>query len=765
MKNKNNKRSMYKSMIISYCVLLITPLIFISVLQNEVQKSTKNNAYEYNSILLEQLETTMDSYHKELSLLALQFNANPKIQSITQNKNVSSLDIASLSGLMDDLRECKKNLSFISDIFLYIDSSDTIITPNNYMTSKQYFYNGYYQFEEFDYNTWRNTVLTGIHYNKYLPPTYLSSESSQKEIMLYVQSLPVSESEYANAQLIVEIDFNNIITMLNKICNLNDGNIIICDRNNDVFIDVNRKNTYNYESLKSLKNDHDFIYLREQKEYLMRSTTNDLQWTYYLLIPENTYLSKSSYFRYLSIILILIYIIIGVIEIKYFLKLNYSPLNTFLQEISKNHEAPISESKNEFDFIKQEFNSIRQSHDRLDKILNQTAPTVKNSLFSEILSGNTPKNADEILASINIKYTENAFAIVSVYIDDFPVLLKESADNEWELSRLAVANVFSELISEKYYCTVVDIWQKRLSIVINLAPSGEQTYYDDIYDISENVCEFFKTNFESRLSIGISTTRNELSLLSECYEESLVALDTKSDNKTDIMFYDDLSFNDSNFYYYPSEVETKILSAIISADEKEIFDILDNVVSVNRKHIKFTSSLKKCLCYDLYGTYMRIVSKLAIRGFSPNTKEQISLLETATLSEFVSDMKVKYHELIELRSTLNPSSGEQLINEISNFINENYADNSLTVLTIAEKFNISRQSMLAQFKQVKGMKPSDYITAVRIKHAMDILQNTDLTISQITQKVGYVSEDTFTRSFKKVTGITPGKFRETKNLQ
>ena len=90
MKNKNNKRSMYKSMIISYCVLLITPLIFISVLQNEVQKSTKNNAYEYNSILLEQLETTMDSYHKELSLLALQFNANPKIQSITQNKNVSS---------------------------------------------------------------------------------------------------------------------------------------------------------------------------------------------------------------------------------------------------------------------------------------------------------------------------------------------------------------------------------------------------------------------------------------------------------------------------------------------------------------------------------------------------------------------------------------------------------------------------------------------------------------------------------------------------
>jgi AraC-like DNA-binding protein len=67
------------------------------------------------------------------------------------------------------------------------------------------------------------------------------------------------------------------------------------------------------------------------------------------------------------------------------------------------------------------------------------------------------------------------------------------------------------------------------------------------------------------------------------------------------------------------------------------------------------------------------------------------------------------------------------------------------------------------FKEQTGQSFYDYLTTVRVSHAMEYLLTTDLPVSLIADKCGFASQPTFHRVFKVKTGCSPVKYRrETK---
>lgn len=73
-------------------------------------------------------------------------------------------------------------------------------------------------------------------------------------------------------------------------------------------------------------------------------------------------------------------------------------------------------------------------------------------------------------------------------------------------------------------------------------------------------------------------------------------------------------------------------------------------------------------------------------------------------------------------------------------------------------FNASYFSSL--FKKETGQNFVEYLSEVRMNRAKELLRESDLTIAQICEAVGYADLKYFTKSFKKVTGIKPGEFRK-----
>ena len=55
---------------------------------------------------------------------------------------------------------------------------------------------------------------------------------------------------------------------------------------------------------------------------------------------------------------------------------------------------------------------------------------------------------------------------------------------------------------------------------------------------------------------------------------------------------------------------------------------------------------------------------------------------------------------------------------------------------------------------------SVFIEKCRIEKACNLIKNTNMKIGDIAETVGYTSDVSFRRAFKKVTGISPGEYRE-----
>ncbi|MEJ5202979.1 MAG: helix-turn-helix transcriptional regulator, partial [Anaerolineales bacterium] len=64
------------------------------------------------------------------------------------------------------------------------------------------------------------------------------------------------------------------------------------------------------------------------------------------------------------------------------------------------------------------------------------------------------------------------------------------------------------------------------------------------------------------------------------------------------------------------------------------------------------------------------------------------------------------------------------------------------------------------FRQEFGITPLTYLRRYRIKQACDLLQTTDLTITQIALNVGFSDSAHFTHTFIREMGLSPRAFRQ-----
>jgi len=82
-----------------------------------------------------------------------------------------------------------------------------------------------------------------------------------------------------------------------------------------------------------------------------------------------------------------------------------------------------------------------------------------------------------------------------------------------------------------------------------------------------------------------------------------------------------------------------------------------------------------------------------------------------------------------------------------------------TTEQLAADVSLSRSAFAERFTQLVGMPPITYLTDWRMQLAAARLRDTPRAIGQIAVELGYESEATFTRAFKRAMGIAPGRYR------
>ena len=105
----------------------------------------------------------------------------------------------------------------------------------------------------------------------------------------------------------------------------------------------------------------------------------------------------------------------------------------------------------------------------------------------------------------------------------------------------------------------------------------------------------------------------------------------------------------------------------------------------------------------------------------------------------------------------------KFVSEFSSIIESNIANENFGVDDICREIGISRVQLYRKVKAVLGYNINDYILTVRMQKAKYLLQNENLSISEIAYKTGFSSQAYFSTVFKSKFGVTPKAFKEKKN--
>jgi AraC-like DNA-binding protein len=96
--------------------------------------------------------------------------------------------------------------------------------------------------------------------------------------------------------------------------------------------------------------------------------------------------------------------------------------------------------------------------------------------------------------------------------------------------------------------------------------------------------------------------------------------------------------------------------------------------------------------------------------------------------------------------------------EITNYIQEHYAD--ITIKELVKKFHFNEDYYNRLLKDKTGMTYSEYVQNIRLTQADKLLRNSNLTIEEVANQVGYHNKGFFYKIFTQRFGATPSKYRK-----
>ncbi len=279
----------------------------------------------------------------------------------------------------------------------------------------------------------------------------------------------------------------------------------------------------------------------------------------------------------------------------------------------------------------------------------------------------------------------------------------------------------------------------------------------------ENILASVEEKFKIKYSVGVSDSSKDLFELPKMYRRAKRLLDYKFIYKSSsIIFQEKISQNKLNNYYYPIELESKLISKTLSGNIIGIKKIINEIFEEKLEDAEFNKHKIKEFSALLYNTLNRII--ILLQEFHDKKKIQSIELEKLNKSTDLLLLRENFLSLLldicKITKNENQNDSDIVKVKIQTYLEENYMKD-ISLENLADYLGHSFKYTSILFKKLIGDNFKSYLSQYRIEKAKNIMKNnSDYKIKDIAEMVGCNSSNTFIRMFRRYEGTSPGKYTE-----
>jgi two-component system response regulator YesN len=217
---------------------------------------------------------------------------------------------------------------------------------------------------------------------------------------------------------------------------------------------------------------------------------------------------------------------------------------------------------------------------------------------------------------------------------------------------------------------------------------------------------------------------------------------------------------------YPLESERELIGKVKIGDKTGAKEILNSILGTILFHNPGDLGVLKARLLEL----LSVLSRSAVEGgvdidvmLRKNLTFVNKVMQINDQGDLCAWISTALNEFIELVYSSQDARKVTQIRPAINYIDANY-DKPIGLADIARASYMSVSRLAHVFKEQMGITLIDYLTSVRIERAKQLLLATAQNCTEICFQVGYNNQSYFTRTFKRLVGVTPRQFR-VKNLR
>lgn len=215
---------------------------------------------------------------------------------------------------------------------------------------------------------------------------------------------------------------------------------------------------------------------------------------------------------------------------------------------------------------------------------------------------------------------------------------------------------------------------------------------------------------------------------------------------------------------YPFDTEHSLLSAIVDGDKQKSQKLLNDILGA----ILFSSGADIEIIKTRIIELVVLLSRASFDGggdqnqiFGLNSQYISKIFKSENIDELCVSLSVVMNRFMDLTFKFNDVKHIDIIRKSVNYIRTNYSSR-ITLEEVASYVYLSPSYFSKIFKDEIGCSFSTYLNKIRIEKSKMLLLTDSVKLVDIPGLVGFEDQSYFSKVFKKVTGVTPGKYKESR---
>ncbi|MBR0462887.1 MAG: helix-turn-helix transcriptional regulator [Clostridia bacterium] len=445
---------------------------------------------------------------------------------------------------------------------------------------------------------------------------------------------------------------------------------------------------------------------------------------------------------YLVILLTLLFSLGEIMLCAYLIRRNQKPLSRIIHTLKQADES--EPAGGSLGYVLTAVNGLSTQIDSMSGRIKDLTSTLRSTYNSRIVMGDITftNKTDEVLG-------QSLFALPDKAVIRSIIMRVSPNDHQsWNKSHsyeaaIALVKTFTDWLR---YINVDE--QDNINLIYIESAEQDGSYADVLTDLASAIER--DLNIRSVFFVGYKTIGIEHLYESFNAVRALIHA-VPSDYERIIYDVDQFcSYNSVKLNFV--DEEKKLINLIENGKTEYASQLLDSIYE------KYT--LRQSEPFDRLLLYYSLISVLLScknrQPLPPELRYSVSSMPPERFFKLVHAQCEKIcrlnQELIQLEKSSNTA-------QIIEYIHQHYADPNISLTSVALTFGLTESTLSMLIKDNVGEPFSTHVENLRMKQAIKLLEETDISVGRIAEMVGYISTNTFSRAFRRKQGISPSEYR------